>query len=520
MRQLRIYQEVALRLLRTSITNGARRPLLQLPTGGGKTAIASSIIRGAREKGKRVAFVVPAISLIDQSVESFWKDGIRDIGVVQANHTMTDWSKPVQVCSIQTIGRTAYPNVDVIIVDEAHKVYDAQIQWMADPQWQDKLFIGLSATPWTKGLGKVFDDLIVAATTEGLIEEGYLSPFRVFAPSRPDLTGVRTQAGDYVEKDLSKAMDKPNLVADVVETWIRMGEGRSTLCFGVDCAHAKHLQESFTKSGVNAGYMDAKSTPLEREEVRRKFASGEFKVVCNVGTLTTGVDWDVRCIVLARPTKSESLFSQIIGRGLRPIYAEGADLSTSALRKEAMANGPKPDCLILDHSDSHLKLGFVTDIMHQHLDDGKLVRQKTQDKEREERLPRLCPRCTALIPVTQRKCVCGYESFRASKIQTDAGELVELRGTGAKSSGPKNTVRMGDKWVPLDTFYGMLKHYSAEKGYKSGWAANQYRQAAGTWPNAYKDAYHFEPIPEVRSWIVSRQIAYAHAKNLVKSHAG
>lgn len=446
-----------------------------------------------------MAFVVPAISLVDQTVESFWKDGIHDIGVIQANHNMTDWSKAVQVCSIQTIQANGrFPQAGLVIVDECHRVFDAQINWIRDVAWESVPFIGLTATPWTKGLGKIYDDLVIAATTQGLIDDGYLSPFTVFAPSRPDLKGVRIQAGDYVEKDLSKAMDKQELVADVVETWIRMGEGRPTLCFGVDRAHAKHLQERFLQAGIPTGYIDAKTTALEREDVRRRFRSGEFQVVCNVGCLTTGVDWDVRCIVLARPTRSEQLFCQIIGRGLR--IADGKD-----------------KLLILDHSDSHLNLGFVTDIQHDKLDDGRLVRQKTLDKEREERLPRHCPKCTALIPVTVSKCACGYEPKPMSKVKTKDGELVELRGDGTKSSGPRNTIRMGAHWIPLSTFYGMLKHYASSKGYRSGWASNQYRQAAGTWPNAYKHEPSWPPIPEVLSWIRSRQIAFAHRPTQAQS---
>jgi DNA repair protein RadD len=102
---------------------------------------------------------------------------------------------------------------------------------MADPAWQSRPFIGLSATPWTRGLGQYFDDLIIAATTQDLISERYLSPFRVFAPSHPDLSDVRTVAGDYHEGDLSEVMRDSPLVADVVDTWLRRAENRSTFCF-------------------------------------------------------------------------------------------------------------------------------------------------------------------------------------------------------------------------------------------------------------------------------------------------
>ena len=120
---------------------------------------------------------------------------------------MTDWSRPVQVASVQTLQRRPIPEADVVIIDECHRWFDFYPKWMMDPAWQSRKFIGLSATPWTRGLGRYFDDLIIAATTGDLIAGGYLSPFRVFAPSHPNLTGVRTVAGDYHEGDLSGVMN-------------------------------------------------------------------------------------------------------------------------------------------------------------------------------------------------------------------------------------------------------------------------------------------------------------------------
>ena len=371
------HQAKAIELLRDARRKGKKRIMLQATTGWGKTIVAAMIIKLARAKGLRVCFVVPAISLVDQTIERFAAAGITDIGVIQSDHLMTDWSKPVQVASIQTLARRGYPQADLVLVDEAHKLFKTQTQWMAHPDWQKVPFIGMSATPWTKGLGKHYDDLLVSATTQELIDGKFLSPFRVFAPSHPDLTGVKTVAGDYHEGELADAMNKPVLVANVVETWIRQGEWRPTLCFAVDCAHAKHLQRQFEEAGIPCGYIDARTEIADRNIVRDKFKRGEYKVVCNVGTLTTGVDWDVRCIILARPTKSEMLFTQIIGRGLRT--AEG-----------------KEDCLILDHSDTHTRLGFVTDIHHDILDSGKEVSKQTETRER---LPKECPRCAFLRPV-------------------------------------------------------------------------------------------------------------------------
>jgi DNA repair protein RadD len=484
-RELWPHQTQAIEKLRKSLGLGKRRPVLQAPTGCGKTRLAATVVEGALAKRKRVIFTVPALSLVEQTVEAFWKDGIRDIGVIQGTHPMTDWSRPVQVASVQTLQRRPIPEADVVIIDECHRWFDFYGNWMLDPAWQGRPFIGLSATPWTRGLGRYFDDLIIAATTQELIEGGYLSPFRVFAPSHPDLTGVRTVAGDYYEGDLSGVMNDGALVADVVDTWLRRAENRATLCFAVDRAHAKHLQAKFAEAGVSTSYIDAYTPINERNETKRQFRNGDIRVVCNVACLTTGIDWDVRCIVLARPTKSEMLFVQIIGRGLR--LAEGKD-----------------DCLILDHSDTHLRLGFVTDIHHETLDDGRArARPRVSDRIR---LPKECPQCTFLKPPRMRVCpVCGFKAEAVTDIETTDGELIEVIGRKKRDGAATNDEKAA--------FYAQLKGYAQTRGYSRGWAAHKFREKFGVWPNGYEDVSATEPTPKVRSWIKSREIAWAKSKH-------
>jgi DNA repair protein RadD len=483
-RELRPHQTKAIRMLRQSLGSGKRRPVLQAPTGFGKTLLAAAIIEGALAKNKRVIFTVPALSLVEQTIRAFWDDGIRDVGVIQAWNPMTDWSRPVQVASVQTLQRRPIPEADFVIIDECHRWFDLYETWMSDPLWQDRPFIGLSATPWTRGLGKYFDDLIIAATTQDLISERYLSPFRVFAPSHPDLTGVRTVAGDYHEADLAGVMNDAPLVADIVDTWRRRAENRSTFCFCVNRAHAKHLQAKFSEAAISTGYIDAYTPISERSEIKRKFHNGDIQVVCNVGCLTTGIDWDVRCIVLARPTKSEILFVQMIGRGLRT--AED-----------------KEDCLILDHSDTHLRLGFVTDIYHEILDDGRpRARGKSTDRVR---LPKECPQCAFLKPPRTPKCpACGFKAEAIDSIEVGDGELVEI--TGRKKG--KDVASNEEKGAT----YAQLKGYAQEHGYSCGWAAHKYREKFGVWPNAYKDVRTMHPTPTLLSWIKSRQIAWAKSK--------
>lgn len=484
-RELRGYQADALDKLRKLLAAGRRRVMLQLPTGGGKTRVAGAIAEGVLSKGNRLIFCVPAISLIDQTVRSFWDDGIRDVGVIQADHPMTDARQPIQVASVQTLQRRRIPEAHIVIVDEAHKQFASVAKWMRDPAWEQVPFIGLSATPWSRGLGKLYDDLVIAATIDDLINEGYLSPFRVFAPSHPDLSGVRVVAGDYHEGDLGEVMNKAPLIADVVETWRRLGEGRPTLVFAVDRAHARHLQRQFQTAGVATEYIDAHTDLQEREAIRKRFQAGEVKVVCNVGCLTTGVDWDVRCIVLARPTRSEILFVQMVGRGLRPAR-------------------DKADCLVLDHSDTHLRLGFVTDIRCEALDDGSPAAKSKATSERKEPLPKDCPSCGFVKPPKAHKCpACGFAPEKRADVEVEDGELVEF-GAAKRKREMSRDEKAG--------LYGQLRWIARERGYSEGWASHKFRERAGVWPNLYHDAPLQEPTPETLAWVKSRQIAFAKGK--------
>jgi superfamily II DNA or RNA helicase len=498
--ELRPYQLQALDDIRASVRGGVRRLVVQAATGAGKTKLAAAIVEGCREKGNRVAFVCPAIDLIDQTVESFYAEGVRGMGVIQASHTMTDWSQPVQICSIQTIqARGAFPEAKTVMFDECHRLHEAHKKWLAHPDWQTVPFIGLSATPWTRGLGKYFDSLLIAATTADLIEQGYLSKFRVFATGHPDLSGVKTVAGDYHEGELSNAMQEGALTADIIRTWQEKWGKPKTLCFGVDKAHAKSIQERFIHAGINCGYQDAETTQDERKDIKRKFHNGEYPVVSNIQTLTTGVDWDVRCLILARPTRSEMLFVQIIGRALRT--AEGKD-----------------EALILDHSDTTQRLGFVTDITHEHLDDGK-PKPKKAAEEKKKPLPRECEQCAALLPRGTKICPnCQHQITITSSIMEQDGELVEL------TPGKKSKAKSRHEFTEPEQrqFFAELKAHAIMKGYKTGWAANQYREKFKSWPPRYFD--NVEPAkvlsPTVALWIRSRQIAFAMAKkNAEKENA-
>jgi len=479
---LRDYQLDAIAKLRKSLSSGKRRPVVQMPTGAGKTIAAAEIVRMAREKGNRVLFCVPSLSLIDQTVEKFERHDIWEIGVIQSMHERTDPSQPVQVCSVQTLARRPIPKADLIIVDECHVMFKFYDAWFNHPDWQDIPVVGLTATPWAKGMGLLYDDLIIGTTTQELIDRKHLSDFKVFAPSSPDLNGVATVAGDYNKKQLGAAVDKAPLVADIVSTWLEKSQNRGTICFAVNRTHAKHIQTLFEKAEISTGYMDAYTNLEDRAKIAKKFADGDLKVICNVGVLTTGVDWDVRCIILARPTKSEILYTQMIGRGLRT--AEGKD-----------------HCLILDHSDTTLRLGFVTDILHDKLNDGK--GRGAIEREKKIALPKACPKCTFLKPVRTQVCpACGFKAEAVSKVEHTTGVLSELTRDGKKAVS-------GYTQKEKEIFYRELRGYAIARGYKDGWAYWVYKDRFGVGPSNSFKGIALSPTAPTMSYIRHHNIVKA-----------
>jgi superfamily II DNA or RNA helicase len=452
-RSLRPHQAKAIDMLRSSLGKGNKRVVLQAPTGFGKSLTAAKIIESALAKGREVLFTVPRLSLVDQAVKEFEREGIRHIGVIQANHPRTDGTAPVQVASVQTLARRGVPpSAGLVIVDECHETFRVIYDMMGERP--ETPFVGLSATPWAKGMGKHWQDLCVAATIGDLIESGFLSQFVAYAPDVPDLSGVKTVAGEYTEAGLDEVMTDKKLVGHVVETWLERGGNRPTLCFGASCNHARIMFEQFTAAGVAAAYVDAYTDTAERDHIARLFKAGDVKVACSVRTLTTGVDWPVSCIIDAAPTQSEMLHVQKIGRGLR-------------------INPGTEDLIILDHASNSLRLGLVTDIYHGKLDAGD--KKAKPERKAGEKLPKECANCGALhgglvCPF------CGHERKPAVGIETVDGVLSIVSGKEAAV-----TKALKQEW------WSGLLYIARMKGRSKGWASHTYRDKFSVWPKGLAD---------------------------------
>ncbi len=264
-------------------------------------------------------------------------------------------------------------------------------------------------------------------------------------------------------------------------TWLERGANRPTLLFGVNQAHAQSVTEVFERPGVASAYVDCFTDNIERRQIERQFRSGEIRVVCSVRTLTTGVDWPVSCTIDAAPTRSHMLHVQKIGRGLR------------------INDGPE-DLLILDHAGISIRLGLVTDIYTETLDETPVGDRQTGQKVRKLAAP--CHSCGAL----HRGLICpgcGNERKPVSRVTTVEGDLVEV--------SPKGKPADTDCLEEEQRFYAMALHLAAKRGYQPGWAQHLFRQKFGHWP-ARLDNTPTAPDQAFLNYEKSRRIARAKAR--------
>ena len=476
--QLRPYQIAAIEGVRESMRNGCSRVILSSPTGSGKTLTAAEIIRSAVAKGKKVAFVANRIHLVTQTAKVLAGYGI-ECGIIQGGNTSNPW-RSVLVCSVQTIARRGMPEVELIVVDECHGAAGTKAYHEI---MLGKNVIGLTATPYSKGLGKhykalggpLFEDVVTAACITDLIRDGYLVSAEVWAPSEPDLAKVKVVAGEYDPNQLAEAVDQPQLIGDIVTHWLKLAKGKPTVCFATNISHSKHICAEFNASGIKAEHLDCYTSDEDRVAILGRVASRETLVICNVGILCEGWDFPAcECLILARPTKSLIRYIQMAGRILRPF--------------------PGKKAIILDHSGVVRRLGFPWDDFSQDLDDGKPNKSK-KDKPKEEALPKPCPSCSFMRPPRVSECpACGFKPTPKSKTSHADGDLEQLTGIARNPTG------VVVKNMPKQTVYSELLGYASIKGFSEGWAAHKYKSLFGVWPNRLEKTQE-APSNEISRWV-------------------
>lgn len=397
---LRYYQEDAVSGVRDALRRVAA-VLLALATGAGKTVVFSYIARAAAGKQKSILILAHRDKLIKQASAKLDDYGVEH-GIIMAGKK----PKPtalVQVASVQTMIRRIQKyryHFDLIIIDEAHLSAAASYMAIAEEFPRAKI-IGVTGSPCrldNKGLGRhaggLFDELIQGISIGDLIDEGFLVRPAVFgSPQHIDLSGVRKTGGDYNQADLEVATDKPGLIGDAVSHYQRICPGVPAVAWCVSIKHAEHVSAQFNAAGIKAIVLSGKSSEEERDQGMADLESGAVQVIAFCQLMVEGVDCPaIGCVIMLRPTMSLASFLQVIGRGLRPIYAKGMPLDTKKQRHAAILAGPKgPKCYVLDHAGLTARHGFADDLREWSLD-GMRKKKGKKAEEQEERVIQ-CPAC-------------------------------------------------------------------------------------------------------------------------------
>jgi len=454
--KLREHQELAIEQIKGSLRRGNKRIVLAAPCSMGKTMIAASIMIGAAAKGKRAVFFCDRIKLVQQTIDTFERLGA-DYSVMQGIDWRWDAKKYIQVVSTQTAIRRRRFDFDIAIVDECHSMHLKLIERLE--QFNNIPVIGLSATPFAKGMGKFFQDLIVPITPRELIEKGWLCPTEYYVGRTVDTSGVKTKAlptggSDYDPEELGRRMSEDEtLSGDIVENYRLHSNNltRRAVAFCPNIEYSKNLVQRFNDAGIPAVHIDGYTDEEERKVIYSAFESGEY-VVMSCSKLL-GVGWDdpgCEILIDCYKTKSAIAFIQRAGRIWR--IAEGKEKAT-----------------YLDHAGNVSHFGFPEDVVPYKLDDGeKRFNERDQiKKEEKEPILHICPTCTAMF--TGRKCACGYTLPSDAKILKDDGsKLVLANGESEKA--------MKQRW------YSELLDIAHAKEYSPGWVAHMYRDKFGVWP--------------------------------------
>ena len=445
----RQYQFDAWAGARAAVAQG-ERPVIVAPTGSGKTVCFALITLTAVHRGSPVLWIAHRRELIFQARDRLQSFGLH-CGLILAGFD-PDPGAPVQVASIDTLRRRPMPPAKIVLLDECHRGQARTVRKVLSYyQEQGSAICGATATPMRadgQGLKPVFTALVETVTGDELRASGVLVPIRAFAPDRPDLSSVKTTAGDYNDEQSYGVMT--HLSGRVVDTWLKHAQGRRTLVFACTIAHSRELEARFREAGVAVEHLDGETPNDIRAGIFRRLTAGETTVVCNCAVCVEGIDLpNLEAIVMARPTQSVTLFLQSVGRGVR-------------------CSPGKSDCLLLDHAGNCHRLGHPEEPRQWSLDG--------RPKKKKERKLAVCPQCGAVRRPKQEVCECGFR-----------WPLSEIREFDESDEDLQEIVR-GDRATMEQKAeaYAQLVRQARQRGYKIGWARHRYREQFGVWPRGMK----------------------------------
>lgn len=419
MLNLRPYQRECLDSITSQFENGVRRQLVSLPTGSGKTVVFAHLIK---ELGQRALVIAHTNELLGQAKEKI-KMIAPELGVGIINAENKEFDAPVVISSIQSarhpknLVELQNRQFGLLIYDECHhaaaETPRAVLNSLGFGTGTNRLLCGFSATPFREdgnGLAEVFDAIVYERTIKDMIAEGYLcQPQGIKIKTDIDLSKVQMGNGDFQVESLSQVVDVPEIRHLVVEAYLKEGQSRKAICFGVTIQHAHNLAELFNHYGIAAEAIHGGMVKHERESAIRRYRSGQTQVLCNCQVLTEGFDApETSCVLIARPTQSRALYQQMAGRGLR-LFPN------------------KRDCVIIDFSTKHHSL-CSTATLFEDAEDAQ-----SQEKEEKQRQREII---ASLPPNLNQKLKAAIVSFdplgEAFTWKLNENKIYVLRGTSSR----------------------------------------------------------------------------------------
>ena len=459
---LRPYQDDIIAEVRECLRRGLRAPLIVSPTGSGKTVMFSHIADGAGKKNKRVWILVHRAELVEQTSRTMREIGIHH-GIIAAGWPVNPLPH-VQVVSVQTVVRRTGGLIppDLIIVDECH--HSAAGTWSKIlAAFPKAIRLGFTATPERldgKGLSDAFDCLIRGPEVAWLIEHGFLTQPKYYAPpNQLNLDELHVRGGDYARDEVAKEMDKPSITGDAVSHYRRICDGAPAVAFCASIAHAEHVAQAFNAAGYRATTLDGTLDRIERRKRVRGLADGSIQILTSCEIISEGFDIPVvSAAILLRPTKSLGMHLQQVGRVLR------------------IAPG-KQHAYILDHVGNCLRHGLAEEERDWRLE-GRKKRAKKAGDDEDAPPVRQCPKCYACHVPAPHCPECGHTyEIKQREIEQKEGELVELNLAWMAKQRKQEQGQASS--------FAELVEIGKSRGYKNAafwakkvWNSRQHRQSA------------------------------------------
>jgi DNA repair protein RadD len=456
-------------------------PLVAMPTGTGKSVVIASFLETVFRyyPSQKILCLTHVKELIQQNYQrllNLWPGapaGINSAGLgVRAVHDRIIFAGIASVAKYPH----QFGHVDLVLVDEAHLVSPSDEtmyqRFLTSLKTKNPMLkvVGFTATPWRMGVGKITEgglftdfcfDITGMEAFNRLIAEGYLCPLIPKQTSTMlDVDGVHMRGGEFIPSELQYAVDIDETTAAAVREAMECGHDRKhwlTFCAGVE--HAIHTTSILNSMGVSAVAIHSKMSGAERDAAIADWKAGRYTAAVNNNVLTTGIDFPgIDLILMLRPTASTPLWVQMLGRGTRPVYAPGFNIGDTAQRMEAIKQGGKQNCLVLDFAGNTKRLGPINDP----------VLPRPRGQKGGDAPVKLCDKCGTFNHASVRFCIgCGFEFTYTIKLKQGAstdeiikGDLPVVEVFTIDHISYSLHTKLGAEPSMRVTYYSGLRHFS------------------------------------------------------------